>query len=89
MAGGTPAFLASRVLGARASRSHEGRNALLGNAASKHARKKATYPALFGIEQARAYAQQAMEDAITALQPFDNRADPLRWLAIFAVERGR
>jgi geranylgeranyl diphosphate synthase type II len=58
-------------------------------AGSDRARKKATYPALFGIEQARAYAQQAMEDAITALQPFDSRADPLRWLAIFAVERRR
>ena len=43
MAGETPAFPAQRVLGARASRPHEGRNALLGNAASRHARKK-TYP---------------------------------------------
>ena len=43
IAGGTPAFPAQRVLGARASRSHGGRNALLGNAASKHARKK-PYP---------------------------------------------
>ena len=42
MAGGTPAFPALRVLGARASRSHGGRNALLGNAASRHARKKPT-----------------------------------------------
>jgi len=42
MAGGTPAFPASRVLGARASRSHGDKNALLGNAASRHARKKPT-----------------------------------------------
>ena len=56
---------------------------------SDRAHKKATYPALFGLDKARAYAQQAMEDAITALQPFDSRADPLRWLAIYAVERGR
>ena len=41
-AGGTPAFPTSRVLGARASRSHDSRNALLGNAASRHARKKPT-----------------------------------------------
>ena len=54
---------------------------------SDRAHKKATYPALFGLDKARAYAQQAMEDAITALQPFDSRADPLRWLAIFAIER--
>ena len=42
MARGTPASPASRVLGARVSRPHRGRNALLGNAASKHARKKPT-----------------------------------------------
>jgi hypothetical protein len=28
-----------------------------------------------------------MQEAIDALQPFDARADPLRWLATFAVER--
>jgi geranylgeranyl diphosphate synthase type II len=43
----------------------------------------------FGIDEARAHAQHAMQEAIDALQPFDARADPLRWLAIFAVERGR
>ena len=48
MAGGTPAFPASRVLGARASRSHGGKNALLGNAASRHARKKPT-PLRWGL----------------------------------------
>jgi geranylgeranyl diphosphate synthase type II len=56
-------------------------------AGSDRAHGKATYPALFGIDTARAHAQQAMEDALAALQPFDQRADPLRWLATFAVER--
>ncbi|MGQ9901554.1 MAG: polyprenyl synthetase family protein [Fimbriimonadales bacterium] len=56
-------------------------------AGSDRARNKATYPALLGLEQARAHAQQAMEDAFTALAGFDTRADPLRWLAIYAVER--
>jgi hypothetical protein len=28
-----------------------------------------------------------MQEAINALQPFDARADPLRWLAIYAIER--
>jgi hypothetical protein len=40
MAGGTPALPASRVLGTRASRSHGGKDALPGNAASKHAHEK-------------------------------------------------
>ena len=39
-AGETPAFPASRVLGTRASRSHGGKDALPGNAASKHAHEK-------------------------------------------------
>jgi geranylgeranyl diphosphate synthase type II len=56
---------------------------------SDRAHKKATYPALFGLDKARAYAQQAMQDALTALEPFDIRADPLRWLAVYAVERRR
>jgi hypothetical protein len=42
MAGGTPAFPALRVLGARASRSHGVRNTLFGGSASRHARKKPT-----------------------------------------------
>lgn len=56
-------------------------------AGSDRAHGKATYPALFGIDTARAHAQQAMQEALDALQPFDTRADPLRWLAIYAVER--
>jgi len=58
-------------------------------AGSDRARKKATYTALFNLEQAKAHARQAMQDALNALQPFDMRADPLRWLAIYAVERRR
>ncbi|MGQ9658446.1 MAG: geranyl transferase, partial [Fimbriimonadales bacterium] len=50
-------------------------------------RHKATYPALLGLEGARAYAQRALADALAALNGFDTRADPLRWLAIYAVER--
>lgn len=56
-------------------------------AGSDRARHKATYPALLGLEGARAYAQQAMQDALAALEGFDTRADPLRWIAIYAVER--
>ncbi|MCX7926014.1 MAG: polyprenyl synthetase family protein [Fimbriimonadales bacterium] len=56
-------------------------------AGSDRARRKATYAALFGVETARAHAQQALQDALSALQAFDERADPLRWLAHYAVER--
>lgn len=56
-------------------------------AGSDRAQRKATYTALFGVETARAHAQQALQDALNALQRFDERAEPLRWLARYAVER--
>ncbi|MCS7209838.1 MAG: polyprenyl synthetase family protein [Fimbriimonadales bacterium] len=57
-------------------------------AGADRARRKATYPALFGIETARQHAEQAKQDALNALRPFDERADPLRWLALYTVARG-
>ncbi|MCX7993508.1 MAG: hypothetical protein N2651_07540, partial [Fimbriimonadales bacterium] len=60
----------------------------IGNpAGSDRAQKKATYTALFGVEAARERAQQALQAALNALHDFDDRADPLRWLAHYAVER--
>lgn len=56
-------------------------------AGSDRAHKKATYTALFGIETARQHAQQALQDALNALESFDARAEPLRWLATYAVYR--
>jgi len=49
--------------------------------------KKATYPALFGIEQAKAKARQAGEKALSAIGSFGNEADFLRLLVQFVVER--
>jgi geranylgeranyl diphosphate synthase, type II len=45
------------------------------------ARQKATYPRLYGLEAAYARAQQELQNALNALQPFGTVADPLRWLA--------
>ncbi len=58
-------------------------------AGSDRAQRKATYTALFGVETARQHAQQALQDALAALETLDARADPLRWLAIYAVHRER
>jgi len=52
-------------------------------------RKKATYPALVGLDRARELAQEAVEDAIAALAPFGAEADLFRALARFMVERDR
>ena len=48
---------------------------------------KSTYPALLGLEQARAYALQLHSEALQALQCFDARADILRQLANYIVSR--
>jgi geranylgeranyl diphosphate synthase, type II len=51
------------------------------------ARGKATYPSLIGIDRSRDLAGELMRKAHSALSAFDHRADPLRMLAAFAVER--
>ena len=51
------------------------------------ARDKPTYPALLGLELAKAYAVQLRDQALEALQPFDEAAEPLRQLARYIVER--
>lgn len=51
------------------------------------ARDKPTYPALLGLDAAKAYALQLRDQAIDALRPFDAAAEPLRALARFIVER--
>jgi geranylgeranyl diphosphate synthase type II len=50
-------------------------------------RRKSTYPALLGLEQSRRYARDAIEKALLALIDFDNKADPLRALAEFIIDR--
>jgi geranylgeranyl diphosphate synthase type II len=48
---------------------------------------KNTYPALIGIEQSRALARDLESRAQAALSSFDHRAEPLRAIASFVVER--
>lgn len=50
-------------------------------------KQKATYPALFGLEESKRKAEQLIDDAIACLRPFDERADPLRGIARFFVQR--
>ncbi|WP_434698970.1 (2E,6E)-farnesyl diphosphate synthase [Pseudomonas sp. D1-1] len=51
------------------------------------ARDKPTYPALLGLEAAKAYALELRDQALDALRPFDAAAEPLRELARYIVER--
>ena len=48
---------------------------------------KATYPALIGVAESRALAVDLKQRAQAALAAFDDRADPLRQIAAFVVER--
>jgi geranylgeranyl diphosphate synthase, type II len=59
------------------------------NAGSDEANKKATYPALLGLDRAKSMAEEASQAAIDALQVFDNAADNFRMLARFVVDRQR
>lgn len=49
--------------------------------------EKSTYPALLGLEQARAYALQLHAEALQALSGFDDRANILRQLADYIIQR--
>ena len=48
---------------------------------------KATYPKVLGVAASRSLARRASEAARAALAGFDHRADPLRALADYVVER--
>ncbi|PIS35924.1 MAG: polyprenyl synthetase, partial [Nitrospirae bacterium CG08_land_8_20_14_0_20_52_24] len=46
-----------------------------------------TYPAAYGIQESKNRARELMESALDALSRFDDRADPLREIARYMVER--
>jgi len=50
-------------------------------------RGKATYPSLIGVERSREFARELARRAGAALAGFDAKAEPLRAIAAFAVER--
>ncbi len=49
--------------------------------------KKATYPALYGIEASRKKAQELIAGALVEIRDLDERAEPLRRLAQFVCSR--
>jgi geranylgeranyl diphosphate synthase type II len=52
-------------------------------------RGKNTYPALLGLDAAHTLAAQLIDNALMALDSFDNKANPLRAIAHYVVERNR
>jgi len=55
---------------------------------SDQMQNKPTYPALLGLDGARKLAQSQHQQALAALEGFDSRADTLRQLSAYIVERG-
>jgi geranylgeranyl diphosphate synthase type II len=63
-------------------------SATLGKTAGKdQATEKATWPAVFGVEQSRRDAARLIEEAFAALEPYGNRAEGLKAVARYLVER--
>jgi geranylgeranyl diphosphate synthase type II len=63
-------------------------SAHLGKTAGKdQATEKATWPAVFGIEQSRSDAARLIDEAFVALEPYGSRADGLKSVARYLVER--
>jgi len=50
-------------------------------------RGKNTFPALMGTHEATAYARDLVQNALNDLQDFDTKADPLRAIAQYIIER--
>jgi geranylgeranyl diphosphate synthase type II len=66
----------------------EGETAEMGKAAGMdEKRQKATYPAVLGLEATREWARRLVTEAVTALEPFQVKAEPLRDLAQYLLIR--
>jgi geranylgeranyl diphosphate synthase type II len=60
----------------------------LGKAVGKdQIQKKATYPAVFGVNDSRRRADVLVQEALAHLEPFNRRANPLREIAQFILLR--
>jgi geranylgeranyl pyrophosphate synthase len=51
------------------------------------ANDKVTYPSLLGLNGAKQMATELIEDAINSLNDLNHKADPLRWIASYILNR--
>jgi geranylgeranyl pyrophosphate synthase len=66
----------------------EGETSVIGKTrGADAAHDKATYPSLLGLDEAHVTATRLVDDAMQALSAFDERADPLRWIAEYIIHR--
>jgi geranylgeranyl pyrophosphate synthase len=68
----------------------EGDQALTGKThGADAAQGKATYPGLMGLDHAKRRADALYGEALSVLEPFGDKAEPLRWMARYIVQRDR
>jgi len=68
----------------------EGDPVVMGKAVGTDAaKKKNTYPALMGLSASREKARHLIDDALRTLDIFDTKADPLRAIAAYVIERDK
>lgn len=66
----------------------EGDSKVLGKGVGGDARKgKITYPAVLGLDKSKEIQRELVEHAVELLKPFEHRADPLRHIAMYIIER--
>jgi geranylgeranyl pyrophosphate synthase len=51
--------------------------------------EKSTYPSAIGLQAARQRATELHTEAMESLSSFDERADPLRRISTYIIERER
>jgi geranylgeranyl diphosphate synthase type II len=50
-------------------------------------RKKSTYPSILGLNESKSLAKKLVRNALQAIENFDKKAEPLRAIAAYVVER--
>jgi len=66
----------------------EGDSKTMGKGVGGDARKKKiTFPAAVGLQKAKEIQSRLIEEALGALKTFDEKAEPLRSLAVYIIER--
>jgi geranylgeranyl diphosphate synthase type II len=66
----------------------EGDQKLMGKGTGSDIKRgKVTYPALMGTDASRKKAGELVESALSAIISFDHKAEPLRMIAAYIIER--
>ena len=66
----------------------EGETEVLGKPqGSDEKKRKMTYPKLYGLEKSKEKAKELIIDAVESLNIFDEKAEPLRAIARYLLER--